>query len=120
MKYLIMMMGDADTMMVTKSPEWIRGMIAFMGEMDTELRAAGELVDSQGLDNPGTAKTVRMDNGVPVATDGPFAEAKESLAGYWLVEVADEERALAIAAKTVAFTGEPLEVRRVADGPPEV
>ena len=53
-----------------------------------------------------------------VFTDGPFAESKESLAGYWIVDVADEARALAIAEHVVAFTEGPLEVRAVADGPP--
>jgi hypothetical protein len=52
--------------------------------------------------------------------DGPYAEAKESLAGYWLVDVEDEARRLEIASKVVAFTQEPLEVRQVADAPPEV
>ncbi len=51
-------------------------------------------------------------------TDGPFAEAKESLAGYWIVDV-PEERVLEIASRIVAFIEGPIEVRQIADAPPE-
>jgi hypothetical protein len=54
-----------------------------------------------------------------VATDGPFAEAKESLAGYYLVDVESEARALEIASKIVGHIHEPVEVRQLADAPPE-
>jgi hypothetical protein len=118
-KYIIMMFGDQKGMFETRSPEWIREMIAFMGKIDQELRNSGEYVDGQGLVDPGEAKTVRLENGVPVATDGPFAEAKESLAGWWIIE-APEERAIEIASRCVAFTGGEVEVRQVADAPPEV
>ena len=53
-------------------------------------------------------------SGAPVPTDGPFAEVKESLAGYWIVE-ADEERALQIASRVVGYTEYPMEVRRIMD-----
>jgi hypothetical protein len=119
MKYMIMMLGDAGTMREVKSPEWIREMIEFMGKINQELIQSGELVDGQGLADPSTAKVVQISGGVPVATDGPYAEAKESLAGYWIVDVVDEARAIEIASKVVAFTQEPLEVRQVMDAPPE-
>jgi hypothetical protein len=119
MKYIIMMFGDQNTMMETRSPEWIREMIAFMGKIDQEIRDKGEYVDGQGLVDPSEAKTVRLENGVPVATDGPYAEAKESLAGWWILE-ASEDRAIEIASRCVAFTEGPVEVRQVADAPPEV
>jgi hypothetical protein len=120
MKYMILMLGDQATMMEVKSPEWIREMIAFMGTVNDDLVKAGELVDGQGLADPSQGKTVRFENGAPVVTDGPYAEAKESLAGYWLVDVDDEARALDIASRVVAFTHEPLEVRQIAEAPPEV
>jgi len=124
MKYIIMMFGDQNTMMETRSPEWIREMMGFMMKLDQEIRDAGEYVDGQGLVDPSEAKTVRLENGIPVATDGPFAEAKESLAGWWIID-ADEARAIDIASRCVAFTGRPfevrqVEVRQVADPPPEV
>ena len=63
---------------------------------------------------------VGIQDGIPVATDGPYAEAKESLAGYWVVDVENEARAIEIAARIVDFTKEPLEVRQVMDAPPEL
>ena len=119
MKYMIMMFGDQGRMFETRTPEWIRSMIAFMGDLDQEFRDAGEFVDGQGLADPTQAKTVRFENGAPVVTDGPFAEAKESLAGYWILEVS-EERVLEIGSRIVAFIEEPIEIRQVADAPPEV
>ncbi len=118
MKYLIMMFGDQGTMIETRSTEWIRSMIGFMTDLDQELRDSGEYVDGQGLVDPTQAKTVRFENGAPVVTDGPFAEAKESLAGYLIVDV-PEERVLEIASRIVAFIEGPIEVRQIADAPPE-
>jgi hypothetical protein len=118
MKWIVMMFGDQATMMEVRTPEWIREMIAFMQSIDRELRESGELVDSQGLADPSQAKTVRFEGGVPIPTDGPFAEAKESLAGYWIVE-GTEERAIEIASRVVAFIEGPIEVRQVMDAPPE-
>ena len=120
MKYMILMLGDASTMREVKSTEWIKSMIEFMGQVGSDLAAAGELVDSRGLADPSQAKVVRIQDGIPVATDGPYAEAKESLAGYWLVDVDSEARAIEIASRVVDFTKEPLEVRQVMDGPPEL
>ena len=120
MKYMIMMLGDANTMMEVKSIEWIKSMIEFMRQTDRDLAESGELVDSQGLANPDQAKVVSIRDGLPVATDGPYAEAKESLAGYLLVDVENEERAIEIASRIVAFTEEPLEVRQVMDAPPDL
>ena len=117
MKYIIMMFGDQATMVETRSTEWIRGMIKFMQGLEQELRDSGELVDSQGLADPTQAKTVRYEGGMPVVTDGPFAEAKESLAGYWIIE-ATEERALRFASRVVAFIEGPIEVRQVMSEPP--
>ena len=119
MKYLIAMFGDQATMVATKSTEWIKDMIRFMEDLDRELAESGEKVDSVGLVDPTMAKTVRFQQGAVVPTDGPFAEAKESLAGYYLVDVEDEARALEIASKIVDHIHEPVEVRQVADAPPE-
>jgi len=119
MKYLIALFGDQATMVETRSTEWIKSMIAFMGEVDQELADRGERVDAVGLADPTQAKTVRFIDGAPVPTDGPFAEAKESLAGYWVVDVEDEARVLEIASRIVAFIEGPVEVRQVMDAPPE-
>jgi hypothetical protein len=62
---------------------------------------------------------VRIKNGIPVPTDGPFAEAKESLVGFWIVDVESERRAIEIASKIVAYVKQPIEVRQVMDAPPD-
>lgn len=118
MKYIILLFGDQATMVEARSTEWIRSMITFMTDLDQELKDAGEYVDGQGLADPTQAKTVRFEQCAPVVTDGPFAEAKESLAGFWVLEVT-EDRALEIASKIVAFIEGPVEVRQIMDAPPE-
>jgi hypothetical protein len=120
MKYMIMTFGEAATMLETQDPGWIRGMIQFMTDLDVELRESGELVLAEGLTDGSQAKTVRFIDGAPVPTDGPFAESKESLVGFWIVDVESEDRALAIAARIVDVVHQGIEVRRVADAPPEV
>jgi hypothetical protein len=119
MKYMVMMFGDQASMVETKTNEWIVEMIAFMRQVTEDLSKAGELVAAEGLADASQAKTVRIRDGVPVATVGPFAESKESLAGYWIIDVENEARALEFTSKIVAFTEGPTEVRQVMDGPPE-
>jgi hypothetical protein len=120
MKYMLMMFGDAATMTQTRSPEWIREMIAFMTKFDADLRESGELVYDEGLADGSKAKTVGLEDGVPVARDGQIAGDGASLIGFWVVVVASETRALEIASRVVAFIEAPVEVRPVPAGPPEV
>ncbi len=120
MKYMIMMFGEAATMLETQPREWILEMIDFMGTLDKDLRDAGELVTAEGLADGTQAKTVTFQNGSSVTTDGPFAESKESVIGFWIVDVENEDRALEIATRVVDFTHGPIEVRQVMDAPPEV
>jgi hypothetical protein len=104
----------------------IKANIAFMIQIDKDLRAAEELVYAEGLASPHEAITVRAGkDGAPV-TDGAFPESKEYLAGYWIVEVPNVERAYAIAAHVSAAPGiggapmnMPIEVRQVMSGPPK-
>jgi hypothetical protein len=95
-------------------------MIKFMRRLDDDLRKSGELVDEHGLADGSTAKTIRFEGGMPVATDGPFAEAKEALVGYWIVDVDSEARAIEIASSIVAFVKSPIEVRQLMDAPPDL
>jgi hypothetical protein len=119
MKYMIMTFGSAEAGLAAMGREWMLEMIQFMQNLDKDLKASGELVDSQGLADGSQAKTVRIKNGIPVATDGPFAEAKEALVGYWIVDVENEARAIAIASKIVDFVKQPIEVRQIMDAPPD-
>jgi hypothetical protein len=119
MKHMIMVFGDAATMTATKSPEWIKEMIAFMRALDDDLRASGELLYDEGLADGSTAKTVGLEDGVPVASDGPVAKDK-SLIGFWVLDAEDEARAIAVASRIVEVIGAPVEVRRIPERPPEV
>jgi hypothetical protein len=120
MKYMILTFGDQATMLQERSLTWVREMIRFMTALVDDLKSSGELVIGEGLADASVAKTVRFQAGVPVPTDGPFAEAKEALAGFWIVDVESEARALEIAARIVAFIERPIEVRQVMAEPPEL
>jgi hypothetical protein len=120
MKFMLMMFGDAATMTQTRSPEWIREMIAFMTKFDADLRESGELVYDEGLADGSTAKIVGLEGGIPVARDGQIAGDGPSLIGFWVVDVVGEERAIEMASRVVAFIEAPVEVRPVPAGPPEV
>jgi hypothetical protein len=119
MKYMIMTFGSAEAGLEAMGRDWMIEMVQFMQNLDKDLRKSGELVDDHGLADGSQAKTVRFIDGAPVPTDGPFAEAKESLVGYWIVDVESEKRALEIASRIVAFIKAPIEVRRVMDAPPD-
>jgi hypothetical protein len=119
MKYMIMTFGSAEGGVAAMGREWMLEMIQFMKDLDDDLARSGELVSNEGLADGSQAKTVRFENGISVATDGPFAESKESLVGYWIVDVENEDRAIAIASRIVDFVKVPIEVRRVMDAPPD-
>lgn len=80
-----------------------------------ELTRSGELVANAGLTTV-DARTVRLRDGMPAVTDGPFTEAKEYLAGFYLLDCAGRERAEEIALRLPEARFAPIEVRRVMDG----
>ena len=109
MKYMLLMSYGARSGVPPMSewaPEDMKASGAHMMAIHEELAASGELVGAEGLTGPEAAKIVTHDGvGAPVVTDGPFPESKEFLAGYWLVDVESEERAIEIAARTSAAPG---------------
>jgi hypothetical protein len=129
MKFMLMMnatrgSGDWD---VGKWPiDDLKAHVDFMRRFGEELKGTGELVAGEGLSAPKEARIVRARaDGTPEVTDGPFAEAKEFLAGFWIVQVDSRERAYEIAARASAAPGPggkplnmPIEVREVPSGPP--
>src|ERR1700724_3688871 len=66
---------------------------AFMESFNKDLVESGELVETRGLTAPVHARRIQLKEGVPVVTDGPYAEAEEVLAGYWIVDCESFERA---------------------------
>lgn len=114
---MIMMFGDAAAMGEVQSPDWIREMIADMIAIDHDLTAAGEMVFNAGLGDSSTARTMRYDGGGPVAvTDGPYAESKESLIGFWIVDVDTDDRLREIVHRIVRWSGV-VEVRPLGEAP---
>lgn len=117
--------GDCLVPMTNWAPGEIKAHIDFQQALNRELADKGELVDAQGLAGPELAKFVTSDGvGAPVVTDGPFPEGKELLAGYRLVDVDSEARAIEIAAAASAAPGAggtpmrlPIEVRQVMGAP---
>jgi hypothetical protein len=109
MKYMILMYGsqrDYDALAgkpATGVPTWsgadFAAMGAFMESFNRDLAQAGELVDTRGLTAPVHARRIRLRDGVPVTTDGPYAESEEVLAGYWVVDCESFDRATQIAAR---------------------
>ncbi|OBJ14953.1 hypothetical protein A9W93_25580 [Mycobacterium colombiense] len=83
--------------------------------LTAELAESGELVASEGLADPVLAKRVTVAGDQTMISDGPFAEAKEHLAGFLLVDCDDEERALEIAARVPDAVWGLVEVRPVLD-----
>ena len=130
MKYMLMMhaprAGWKNAGIGTWPVEDIKTHIRFMKDFAGELHRAGELVGGEGLASPEDARIVRAGaSGTPDVTDGPFAEAKEFLAGYWIVDVDTTERAYDLAARVSAAPGKggvplnmPIEVREVMSAPP--
>src|SRR5262249_24040042 len=108
------------------APEDLHAHIKFMRQLARDLRDEGALVSAEGLAAPAQASIVRAGkDGAPEVTDGPFAEAKEFLAGYWIVDVDTPAQAHAIAARASEAPGpggQPLhlaiEVREVMSAPP--
>jgi hypothetical protein len=97
--------------------------VAAMMRYNEALKDAGVLITLDGLHPPSTGARVSFATGEPVVTDGPFAEAKEVLGGYWMIEVASRAEAIAWAKKCPGSPNEVIEIRQVqemADFSPEV
>ena len=107
------------------SQEDVKRMVGFMNQTNAGLKAAGQWVVGEGLVSPEEARLVTAsEDGSPSVTDGPFAESKEFIAGFWIIEVKDADEAYRIAARISLCPGPggkplhmPLEVRAVGQAP---
>lgn len=122
MKYMILTYAsqtdyDAMSGRPAGEPAWSGADVAAMGEFMTKfnagLEASGELVETRGLAAPVHTRRLRTRDGLPVVTDGPYAETQEVLAGYWVVECAGFDWATEIASQLSACPG-PEHVRLTA------
>ena len=95
----------------TPPEDQIQRMYKAVDAFNAEVQSAGAWIFAGGLHPPETATVVRSQNGQVVTTDGPFAETKEQLGGFWVIEAHDLDAALAWAAKGSEACGAPVEVR---------
>jgi hypothetical protein len=128
MKYMLMMNtpSGGPYQIFSWPKQDIQAHMEFMNSFAKKLGESGELVAAEGLAGPDQAKLVRAGRDRKPITDGVFPEAKEFLAGYWIVDVDSTERAYAIAAEASAAPGPggtplnlAIEVRQVMSGPPK-
>ena len=129
MKYILLMNGTKDMFeWYSKWPkEDLQANIDFMRDLSQQLKDEGVLVATEGLAFPSEAKIVHASSdGSPIVTDGPFPEAKEFLAGYWIIDVESAEEAYKIAARVSLAPAPagtpgtmPLEVRQVMSRAPK-
>ena len=104
---------------VQLDPERVRAMMKY----NEALKDAGVLIALDGLHPPSMGARVSFKTGKPLVTDGPFAEVKEVLGGYWMINVASREEAIAWAKKCPGSENEIIEIRQVhemSDFSPEV
>jgi hypothetical protein len=109
------------------SPEDVQAMHEFMGKWNQSLIESGEFVDANGLAAPARTRRIHgLKDGVPVVTDGPYAETQEVLAGYNVVECSSFDRATELAAQITQCPAPAgidsstwyVDVRPIDDGPP--
>ena len=129
MKYLLMInVPSAEPYQLNSWPEReLEAHLRHLKLLNRDLMVSGELVTGEVLASPDQAKLVRAGKSGEPVTDGVFAEAKEFLAGYWLVDVETPERAYEIAARASSAPGpgglplnNPIEVRRVMSALPQL
>ena len=87
------------------TPDDFAAMGQFMESFSRDLTESGELIDTRGLTAPAHARRIQLRDGAPVVTDGPYPEAQEVLAGYWIVECESFDRATEIAARLTNTPG---------------
>ena len=112
MKFMLLVYVDPD--LVDALPEGeMDGMLRTCFDHVDELQRDGRLIESQMLESPRAARSVRIRNDRVTATDGPFSEAKEVLGGYWLLQVRSRDEALAWGSRVPLNDGEMIELRQV-------
>jgi hypothetical protein len=100
-------------------PEVMAASIRDVDAINAEMMAAGAWVFAGGLGSDSTASVVSVKDGAAVTLDGPYAEAKERIGGFWIIQAEDLDGALAWAQKATVACVAPIEVRPFLDGPPD-
>ena len=114
MKFLLTIYGD-ESSWADATPQDLQDMMAAYEAFGREASAAGVMLGGEGLSPSGTATTVRVRDDEVHTSDGPFAETREQLGGYYLLECRDQEEALGWAARIPGARHGAIEVRPVMD-----
>lgn len=118
MKFMCLAYEDEATLNALSRAEWDALRAETIAYVDS-MRANGTLVLTKALQSVRTAATVRVRNGAKLVTDGPYAETKEMIGGFFLVDVKDREEALALAAAWPSARFGTIEVRPIEEDLPE-
>ena len=124
MKYLMLAYTNAEAWENTVAnwdphgpmPADVQAACDFYEQLGKELTESGEFVTTEGLDVPSHTKTIRRREGGPEVTDGPYAEVKEVLASYAIIDCESYDRAVEIGARIADATGDTIEIRPIAAG----
>ena len=114
MKYLLQIWGD-ERAFFDSAAEEIVGMVEEYRKLTDEMQAAGVFLHGEGLQPTATATSVRVRDGDAVVTDGPFAETKEQLGGFFLIECPDLDQAIEWAARVPGAREGTIEIRPCAE-----
>ncbi len=112
MKFMLLLWGDESAWEGMSKEDAAAEMVRW-DEYTKQLVAAGAMVSGEGLQASATSKTLRIENGERVVTDGPFAETKEQLGGFYVIECESFEAALEWAAKVPSAERGSTEIRPV-------
>lgn len=113
MKYLLLIYHDEQSFMALAEDEK-QALYSRYRKFREEIVSTGNYIDGSQLRQTSTAKSIRVRDGKPLTTDGPFAETKEQLGGYFLIEAASQEEADAIASRIPSAQSGTIEVRALA------
>ena len=114
MKFMLMLYGD-ESLWADASPEELAASMERFDAFDRELTAAGVLAGGEGLEPSAAATTVRRSGGEVMLTDGPFAETREQIGGFYVLDCADLDEAIRWASKVPELEHGVVEVRPVID-----
>jgi len=125
MKFMVQMNVKRGPQLAGWSNEDVKRMVGFMNEINAGLKASGQWSVAEGLVDPSEARLVTAQaDGTPSVTDGPFAESKEFIAGFWIINAKDADEAYRFAARVSSCPGPggkplnfPVEVRQVGEAP---
>lgn len=118
MQYLLLIYDDEKKWAALSHAE-VGKLIAEYNQFTDDIKASKHMLGGNRLQSVTTATTVRVRDGKPQMTDGPFAETREQLGGYMLIDVKDLDEALAVAARGAVARVGAVEVRPVREGPPQ-